>query len=70
MSARRAPGLQRRVGRALAAALLCAGLAGCNVLSGGGSRAAGDPGAGGSGSGSGSGVTVFGTVDAAVTRSR
>ena len=64
MSARQAPGLQRRVGRALAAALLCAGLAGCNVLSGGGSRAAGDPGAGGSG------VKVFGTVDAAVTRSR
>ena len=68
MSARQAPGLQWRVSRALAAALLCAGLAGCNVLSGGGSRAAGDPGAGGSGSGSG--VTVFGTVDAAVTRSR
>ena len=70
MRARRAHGLQRLVARALAAALLCAGLAGCNALSGGGGRAAGDPNAaGGSGTG-GSGVTVFGTVDAAVTRSR
>ena len=68
MSARpTTPRPQRRAGRALAAALLCAALAGCNVLSGGGSRTAGDPNAAGAG---GSGVTVFGTVDAAVTRSR
>ncbi|KQM79501.1 hypothetical protein [Xylophilus sp. Leaf220] len=67
MSARRAPALQRLAGRALAAALLCAALAGCNVVSGGGSRTAGDPNAAGTG---GSGMTVFGTVDAAVTRSR
>lgn len=69
MSARRAAGSVgiAVAGRVLALALLCVGLAGCNVLSGSGSRAAGDPGAGGVG---GSGVTVFGTVDAAVTRSR
>ncbi|MFE8646209.1 hypothetical protein ACFX58_14085 [Sphingomonas sp. NCPPB 2930] len=69
MSTRRLAGVARAVGRVLASAMLCAALAGCNVLSGGGNRAAGDPGAGGTGTG-GSGVTVFGTVDAAVTRSR
>ncbi|MCS4511561.1 hypothetical protein [Xylophilus ampelinus] len=58
--------MRRTAYRVLAAALLCAGLVGCKALGG-----AGTAGASGSGTGTGgSGLTVFGTVDAAVTRSR